>query len=159
MARKDSEKQNQDGTDDELEGNVDQIRQILFGGQMRDYDKRFTDLESRITKSVEQLTSSVEKRIVRLDTYTKREFEKLTELLKVERKARGDDIKENSGELAHFVKQVEGWFGEVEENLESELRQLRASLKEQGEALSGEIEETSNRMGTSLEGETRELAD
>ena len=33
-------------------GNVDKIREILFGGQMRAYDKRFSRLEERLTKEV-----------------------------------------------------------------------------------------------------------
>lgn len=31
-------------------GNVDKIRDILFGGQMRDYDRRFARVEDRITQ-------------------------------------------------------------------------------------------------------------
>ena len=31
-------------------GNVDKIREILFGGQMRAYDRRFTRLEERLAK-------------------------------------------------------------------------------------------------------------
>ena len=31
-------------------GNVDKIREILFGGQMRAYDKRFSRLEDRLAK-------------------------------------------------------------------------------------------------------------
>lgn len=159
MVRKDNQKQTQAGAEDELEGNVDQIRQILFGGKMRDYEKRFGELENRLTKSIEQLSSRVEKRIDRLDSYTKREIDKLTDQLKIERKARGDDDKKNSSELEHFVQQVEGWFSEVEENLDSEIHSLRASLKEQGEELSGEIEEAAEQISSSLEGEAREIAD
>ena len=29
-------------------GNVDKIRDILFGGQMRDYERRFQELEDRL---------------------------------------------------------------------------------------------------------------
>ena len=67
MARKQDKKQDSEGSTDGLEGNVDQIRQILFGGQMRDYEKRFAAMEKHLTKSIEQLARSVEKRIDRLD--------------------------------------------------------------------------------------------
>ena len=32
--------------------NVDKIRQILFGGQMRDYEDRFAELEARLAKTI-----------------------------------------------------------------------------------------------------------
>ena len=35
--------------------NVDKIRDILFGNQMRDYEKRFARLEERVTKASEAL--------------------------------------------------------------------------------------------------------
>ena len=35
--------------------NVDKIRDILFGAQMRDYDKRFARLEDRLMKDAEAL--------------------------------------------------------------------------------------------------------
>ena len=75
MAKKQSRK-NPD-LDPATEGNVDKIREILFGGQMRDYEQRFADLEDRLTRSVEQASRNLEKRLDRLDTYAKRELEKL----------------------------------------------------------------------------------
>ena len=36
--------------DDASGGSVDKIRDILFGAQMRDYDRRFTRLEERLLK-------------------------------------------------------------------------------------------------------------
>ncbi len=35
--------------------NVDKIRDILFGSQMRDYEKRFVRLEDTVTKALETL--------------------------------------------------------------------------------------------------------
>ena len=35
--------------------NVDKIRDILFGSQMRDYEKRFVRLEDNVTKAIEGL--------------------------------------------------------------------------------------------------------
>lgn len=159
MARKDSEKQNQSDPSDELGGNVDQIRQILFGGQMRDYEKRFVEMEKRLLKSIEQLANNFEKRVDRLDAYSKREVGKLTDQLKAERKTRAEDGTELSNEIDNLGQQVESWFAEVEEQMESESRQLRASLKAQGDELLEEIQDTSKQVSSSLQGETQELAE
>ena len=36
-------------------GNVDKIRDILFGSQMRDYDKKFARIEERLLKETADL--------------------------------------------------------------------------------------------------------
>ena len=43
--------------------NVDKIRDILFGSQMRDYEKRFVRLEETVTKAVETLREDMTKRL------------------------------------------------------------------------------------------------
>jgi hypothetical protein len=63
---------------DNEDGNVDKIRDILFGGQMRDYERRFSDLEKRLTKNIELISTNFEKRMDRLNAFAKREVEKLT---------------------------------------------------------------------------------
>ncbi len=98
MAKKQT--RNQSGLSAEnVDGNVDKIREILFGGQMRDYEQRFADLETRLTKNIELISSNFDKRMDRLDTFAKRELEKLTEQVKDERKARREDGKQGSREL------------------------------------------------------------
>ena len=39
-----------DGHELEESRNIDKIREIIFGGQMRDYEKRFSLLETRVIK-------------------------------------------------------------------------------------------------------------
>ena len=102
---------------DEAEGNVDKIREILFGGQMRDYDGRFSDLEDRLMQRIDRLGAEMEKRIERLNNYTKREVDKLSERLKTERKDRVADTKEGARDLKNATQQVEGWYAELEDRL------------------------------------------
>lgn len=143
MARK-QDKKDQSGAPDELEGNVDQIRQILFGGQMRDYEKRFAEMESRLTKTIKQLSNGLEKRIERLDTFAKRELEKITEQVKSERKTRADDDKQTVKQVDNLGKQVEGWFAEVEEQMEAEARELRSSFEQMSSSVLGEAKDLAN---------------
>ena len=47
--------------------NVDKIRDILFGAQMRDYDKRFARLEDRLMKDADALREEMRKRLDALE--------------------------------------------------------------------------------------------
>jgi leucyl aminopeptidase len=144
---------------DNVDGNVDKIREILFGGQMRDYEQRFADLEKRLTKNIEHISSSFDKRLERLNTYAKREVEKLNEKLKDERKARREDNKHGSKDLKELSVQLESWCAELEDQIGSEAHNLRALLQEQGEELSGVISETHDRLAKNLATETQVLGD
>ncbi|MEL7186219.1 MAG: hypothetical protein AAFN50_07260 [Pseudomonadota bacterium] len=142
---------------EEADGNVDKIREILFGGQMRDYESRFADLEGRLTQHIDSLGSELEKRIERLNTYTKREVDKLSERLKTERKDRQAEAKEGGRDLKHATEQIEGWYAELEDRLDTESKDLRNSLHEQSEELAALITETREQLSATLSNEARSL--
>ena len=143
----------------DVEGNVDKIRDILFGGQMRDYDQRFAELEKRLGQSIDRLGRDIEKRIDRLDSYARREIDKLTDQLKTEKKDRIADGKRGAGDLKELTDQVETWFADVDDQLATEAKDLRTSLHEQHEALSQLISETHEQLNEALNAESRALTD
>lgn len=157
MARKQSPKRTTAG--DEIDGNVDKIREILFGGQMRDYEGRFADLEKRLSQQIARKDTELDKRIERLDTYAKREVDKLGERLKAERKDRLADAKSGTRDLKELTQQVETWFGEVEDRIELETKELRDAMHEQNEELVALITDTRDQLSAALGSRTRELAD
>lgn len=151
-------KNNPDEVMMDADANVDKIRDILFGGQMRDYEKRFAALEKRLADSIDRTTRDMEKRIERLDTFTRREFEKLGEQLKTERKERTAEGKKSATELTEYADQVEGWFAEVEERLSEETKDIRESLHEQSNDMAGQLSKVQGTLQDELSRETDELA-
>ncbi len=64
---------------------VEQIRDIIFGAQMRDYESRFADLSQRLQDSIDELRKEMEKRFSEADRKLAEERssrESDTELLK-----------------------------------------------------------------------------
>src|SRR6201982_3364027 len=57
--------------------NVDKIRDILFGSQMRDYEKRFARLEETLVKETVEIRETNRRRFDQLEAYMKKEFEAL----------------------------------------------------------------------------------
>lgn len=146
------------GTADEADENVDKIRDILFGGQMRDYEQRFNTLEKRLTDSIERTSNDLERRIERLDTFVRRELEKLAEQLKAERKERIADGKKGAGELGEFADQVEGWFAEVEDKMAVDTKDIRETLNEQVNELTTLLRQAQEQLQADIDRETGELA-
>lgn len=59
-----------------LEGeSIDKVRDILFGAQVRDFERRFSALEKHLRNEVSDLSSAMSKRFDSLESYLEEEFE------------------------------------------------------------------------------------
>ena len=76
MESQDQNPNQTNGTLDESQ-NVDRIRNILFGSQMRDYDGRFQRLEERLVRDAAEVRSDLQKRLEALEAFMKGEVESL----------------------------------------------------------------------------------
>lgn len=160
MARKQSNKRSEKAVSkDDVDGNVDKIRDILFGSQMRDYEQRLDVVEKRLVQNIERTARDMERRMERLDNYVRREVDKLTEQIRAERKDRTAEGKKGASDLNELADQVETWFAEVDEQLSQEAKDVRTSLHRQAEDLTVQIREVHNQVQASLQKETSELAD
>ena len=81
------------------EGNIDKIRDILFGVQMRESDRKFARMEERIVKEINDMRDDTRKRLDALEDYIKGEVSSLTERLAGEQNGRIDAVKNLSNEL------------------------------------------------------------
>ena len=109
-------------------GNIDQIREIIFGTQIRDYERRFADLESRITKAAGDLGKRLEDRVRAIEVA-------MTARDKALRKELSDSSKKGASGLAQaetkFQKSVDGLqasLAELDEFTETELQALRKDI-------------------------------
>lgn len=64
--------------------NVDQIRDILFGGQMRDYERRFAELAQRLEHEAARMREDLDRRFAALDARLDEQIERLGRLVKQE---------------------------------------------------------------------------
>lgn len=157
MAKKTSNRQKAAGAD--IDDNVDKIREILFGGTMRDYETRIANLERELSQRIEKASADFDKQLERLNAQTKREIDKVGERLKAERKARLDEGKSGAREVKTLAETVDSRFGEVEQRLDIEAEELRNGLHERSEQLKALIAETRDGLEAALDSEARELTD
>ena len=69
-------------------GNLDKVRDLLFGGQMRDYDRKFARLEESLVKETADLREEVRRRLSALEAYMKAEVESQSDRLRAEQEGR-----------------------------------------------------------------------
>ncbi len=129
--------------------NVDQIRDILFGGQMRDYERRFQDLAERVESESSRLRQDLDKRLAMLEKRLDEQVEKLSKAQRQEMTDRTqavDDLESRMlqaqrslrTELQSGLQTLESEVSTRDERLREELAALRQLLAERAAELSAQ---------------------
>ena len=138
-------------------GNIDKVRDILFGGQMRDYERRFAKLEERLARDTAELKDEVKKRLTALTEFVKNEAETLAGRIKTEHDERTDATKELSRELREASKAVDKKTGQLDDQITRAQRELRQQLLDLNKQLTDEIGRKADEVLARLAQESREL--
>jgi len=138
-------------------GNVDKIRDILFGSQMRDYDSRFARLEENLLKESADLRETTKKRLDVLEDYIKKEMDSLASRLKTEREERTTTLKQYTKEMKESDDGLTAKLGELGDNTTKAQGELRRDLLDQSKKLTEEIRSTQEAVLSTLDRRYREL--
>lgn len=138
-------------------GNVDKIRDILFGSQMREYDSRFARLEETLLKESSELKESTKKRIDTLEQFFRKELDLLAARLKAERDERVDAVKDVGNELKHTADSLMAAIRQAEDAAAEADRGVRSHVLEQSKVLMDEIRTNQESVLSVLERRFQEL--
>ena len=102
---------------EENPGNIDKVRDLLFGGQMRDYDRRFTRFEERLVQESTELKEDVRKRLLALEQFVKQETASLAAAAKELSREVRDNAKATEKKTGQIDAQVEKLQGELRKQI------------------------------------------
>lgn len=125
---------------------IDKVRDILFGNQVREFERRFARLEERIIKETLDLKEDVKNRVDALEQYTKKEMESLADKLKADH----DDRVESDASLARRITALD-------EQVAKGQRELRQQILEQHQRLSDDIRKKMDEVLAALAREAQTL--
>jgi hypothetical protein len=131
-------------------GSVDKIRDILFGNQMRDFDRRFSQMEDRLVKATLDLRSETQKRMEALELFFNKELESLKHRIKAEADERANGDSRLNDELKSAATALKKAIVQVEEKLSENATELRQQILEQSKSLTAEIQSKSEQASDSL---------
>ncbi len=137
--------------------NVDRIRDILFGPQMRDYDGRFQKLEERLNQEANNIRSDVQKRLDAIEAFARGETESLHHRLTSENNERAQSLDRIARELGETAKRLEEKIGQLDGQMAKEVRDVRQQLLDQSKALGTEIRERHDSLKAGLEHEAKDI--
>ncbi len=115
--------------------NVDKIREILFGNQMKDFEQKFNHLQEQLNKKLNLIKEDSSMRFNSLENFVKSEFESLNQRLDGEQKMRISELNESSEKLEKSIKLVSNNSAELERHSNDKSRELRQLLLEQSKEL------------------------
>ncbi len=140
-------------------GNVDKIRDILFGSQMRDYEARFARLEETLVKETLEIRESNRRRFDQLETYIKREFETVQSRFKTDRDERHETHAQQSRELKELGDSLSRRLRDLDDRSTASERELRSQMMDQAREITGEMHAAQEEISSLLEKRVNELRD
>jgi DNA anti-recombination protein RmuC len=139
------------------DSNLEKVRDILFGNQVREFEQRFLRLEERLMQECSQMREDTKKRLDALENYFKQEVTSLSERVRNEQSNRDAAIKVVVNESRTMNASLQSRLIQFDEQVNRSQSELREQLLEQSKALHHEIREKYEELNTLLQRESEQL--
>jgi len=138
-------------------GNLEKVRDLLFGAQMRDMENHFARLEERLQKDLVELKDETRGRFESLEVFLRKEIESLTDQLKTEQDVRQQAVQTLTQELTETAKAFNQRTNQAEEHIVKAQRELRQHILDQSRSLRDEFWDRYRELSEATEHNVQEL--
>ena len=138
---------------------LDQVRDILFGAQSRDQEKRFGRIEERLQREASELRNDLKFRCESLEQFIRKEVELLGSRLKAEQGVRADLIKDLGRELKDLTKTVDRKVRQLDDQLNKGQSELHQRILDQHKSLSEDVRQKSDTLKRTMKKALDELTE
>ncbi|MFH1113562.1 MAG: hypothetical protein V1792_06540 [Pseudomonadota bacterium] len=126
------------GVSAEGRDNMDKIRDLLFGSQVRDMEAGLARLEERLLREMGTIREEFRSRLETLESFVRTELETLSEQLGSEKDQRSEAVKDLAAELAGTVKAFDQKVRDLDKQSNAVAKDLRDQLHAQSKRLTDE---------------------
>ncbi len=138
-------------------GSIDKIREILFGTQVRDYDRRLSGLEDRLLKELAAMQEETRRRFDAFESYMRNEVDALSVRLKSAQQHREEMNEDWARRLAETGRGLERNVSQLDQQTAQAQRDLRQQILDQSKSLSEEIRQKYSELAGILAREAQGL--
>lgn len=124
---------------DDSAGSLEKVRDILFGVQMREVDRRFAQIEERIARDASDLREDLRRRLTALELFVKSEVESLNSRLRAEHDTRTGLAGTLGRDLAALAGTLERRASAIDDQMDHRQRELRQQMLDQHKRLSDDL--------------------
>jgi DNA repair exonuclease SbcCD ATPase subunit len=140
-------------------GSMDQIRDILFGNQMREFEKRFTRMEEQLFNEMSEVRESSQKRLETLEAYFKKELTVLKERLQNEIDERAEAEKKSLREFNDATSSIGKKIAKLEESITAHATDLHDQLLMQSKNIVADMDQKFEKSAKDTKEALQELSD
>jgi hypothetical protein len=137
--------------------NLDVVRDLLFGSQMRSAEDRMARLEERLQRDLEKLRDSATKQMGDLDKAFRKEVAALTRKLKTEQDKRADELRNVGAKIGEMATNLETRIEEAEAKGDESEAGVRAEIAEQSRAVAKDLGTLAKNLSSDMTKEVTEL--
>jgi len=143
----------------DLEGNaalaqsLEQVREILFGPQHREFARRLARTEAHIAAQAEELRSETRRRLEMLEAYIRKESEAMIALMESQRSAQLEALNKATRESHETDGALEQRVQKLEEAVTRGQRDFRQQLLDQAKSFIDEIRRTRDELNNAVQRE------
>ena len=138
---------------------IDQLRDIIFGGQIREYERRFVRMEERIAKELTDVREEVRDRCATLERYVRDELESITVDLRASQQSRAADERRLSQLIVDTTKAADERITALSDLVGKQHRELRAQLLEQTRTITDDVQRRHAELVALIARDAAELRD
>ena len=118
---------------------VDKIRELLFGNQMQDYDRRFAVMEQRFQQKMRDVEGESARALQSMESSIKKQLESIASQVRQEQDLRAEADKELGRGLREQIQGLEKHLGKVSDQLASLDREFTERLGHESQTLRDDI--------------------
>ncbi len=122
-----------------IDDSLEKVRDILFGVQIRDVDRRFVRLEEKMAREAADLRDDMRRRLTALELFVKSEIESLNSRLRAEHDTRTGVAAAFTRDLATLAATLERRAGTIDDQMDQRQRELRQQMLDQHQRLSDDL--------------------
>jgi vacuolar-type H+-ATPase subunit I/STV1 len=137
---------------------VDKIRDLLFGNQMQDYDRRFSKLEERFLQRFKDVESETARNLSAFESNGKKQVESLASQLRDEKDLRAEADKEIERTVREHNQTIEKRLRTMSDQLSQLERDFADRLSQEAQLLREEIKRRSEDTQHTIEKMFAELS-
>lgn len=136
---------------------LDKVRDILFGAQAREFERRFAMLEADLLRKTAEARAEAEQRLEAVEAQLRQDVEHLTDRIQSEHQARAQTINAVTTELQSLTRQLEDRITQLDQHSTEAQEDLRQQLVDEARLLSNQIEQQADELKEALNHEAEQL--
>ena len=138
--------------------NIDKIRDILFGSQTRQIEKKLITMEGKIDKEIASLRSETKTTLDTLEQFLRKELQSLSDQLTSEKSERAESVENLSDKITETKKALEKKLSQLSDKVIKDQRETQEQILQQAKNLLEEMHQKNDALQKRMDQSMEELA-